>query len=109
MIFNSAELYVKSPFFSFFMPKIAKLTPCCYDEPRLLLYFSCSGKVSEQSETFFFSSTPPTSRAWLLGRNVQAVKSQKPSVSIKVIDDIDEKGARFLSSTPLEQICAQLV
>ncbi len=34
-----------------------------------------------------------------------AIKTQKPSVSTKVIDDIDVKGARFLSGTPLEQIC----
>ena len=46
--------------------------------------------------------TEDASRAWLLGRNVQLV--MRRFFHAKVLDDTDEKGARFLACTPLGEI-----
>ena len=49
--------------------------------------------------------TEDASRAWLFGRC--AVGCAAVFFYTEVIDDIDEKGARFLASTPLEQVCGK--
>ena len=56
-----AELYVKSTFFLFFDPKIAKLTPSCYDKPRLLFLFTYYGIFFEKKYGLFFFLDAPYS------------------------------------------------